>query len=63
MARKTIKLICETAWEYEPRLVEGAGYEVLKSFFGNGEGQYTVRDSNGEVFNVPDVFFELGGKR
>ncbi len=60
MAKKTITMVCETAWECEPRLVEGAKYEVLESFFANGEGQYQVRDSNGQVFTVPDVFFELG---
>lgn len=63
MAKKTIIMVCETAWECEPRLVEGAKYEVLKSFFANGEGQYHVRDSNGQVFTVPEVFFELGAGR
>lgn len=49
--------ICETAWGCEPRLVAGAEYEVLESTFSNGEGYFKVRDMNGDVFMVPDVFF------
>jgi len=49
--------ICETAWGCEPRLVQGAEYEVMDSYFSNGERHFTVRDSNREVFTVPDVFF------
>jgi len=57
---KKIFMVCETVWECEPRLVEGAKYELLKSFFANGEGYFRVQDSNGYIFSVPDVFFELG---
>ncbi len=59
MAEK-IYMVCETKWECEPRLLEGAKYELIDSFHSNGEGHFTVRSNIGETFTVPEVFFELG---
>lgn len=55
MATKTA--ICETAWGCEPRLVAGAEYDLVDSFFANGEGQFTVKSEDQQVFTVPSVFF------
>lgn len=38
---------------------KGQECEVLKSYFENGEGHYTLKDSKtGEVFDSPDVFWD-----
>lgn len=55
MAKKIA--VCETAWGCEPRLVAGAEYDLLGSYWRNGEGHFEVRNSDGEVFEAPDVFF------
>lgn len=55
MATKTA--ICKTAWQFAPLLVEGAEYDLLSSFWENGEGHFNVRNADGVVFDAPDVFF------
>lgn len=53
-------VICDHAWPYArgAALVKGEKYLVVKSFWYNGEGWFTVkRLSNGAVTTAPDVFF------
>jgi hypothetical protein len=54
---------CEHAWPFVKGtpLVEGKKYEVLKSFWRNGEGHFVVKRADGSTRKLttsPDVFFD-----
>jgi hypothetical protein len=44
-----------------PKMTKNNGYELVRSFWRNGEGWYTVRDEKGIKYTAPDVFFDTNG--
>lgn len=52
---------CDWAGRGITRLVPGKKYELLNTFWANGEGHCRVRDELG-VFEAPDIFFQLWGE-
>lgn len=54
--KKNTKVIATSDWMN--RLVKGHVFTVVKSYFWNGEGWLCLKNSKGEIVELPDVFFE-----
>ena len=50
---------CTREWTGQPRNKVGEECEIVRWYFYNGEGHLTLRGTNGEQFDSPDVFWNF----